>query len=366
MDNGAASTLKYMDIVNWANIQIASGVFQPGEKLLTEAKLGSKFSCSRQTVRRALEILEQNGKVTSIQGSGTYVTENVALPGQGTDRNKTPSYTIGTVFAFMDNYIFPNIMKGIEGVFTKKGYAVQLALTDNSVSKEASALRFMLARPLDGLIVEPTRSALPCTNLNFYQTAMERGIPVVFIDSYYPELAIPYVALDDARAGYIATRHLLDMGHRNISGIFPYSNRQGHLRYQGYVKALTERGIPVKESHITWYSRETMNQSLHSPLMLDILTECTAVLCFNDWIAVQIKDVLRKNNKSIPDDVSVIGIDDSELARHTGLTSIIHPAWQLGETAASLLLGKINGNKVSSVLLPPALVERSSVKKIVT
>ncbi len=358
-----ANALKYMDIVEWTMEQISAGAFKPKDKFLSEAALGERFACSRQTVRRALEVLEQQGHITRYQGSGTYISP--IKPQVSRPLGKGELFkTVGLVSTYIDNYIFPSIIRGIEGVFSASNFAVQLVSTNNLVAGETRALQMMLERQLDGLIVEPTRSAFPCINLDLYRTITERGVPLVFIDSFYPELTSPYVALDDERAGYEGTRHLINMGHRNISGIFPHSHRQGHLRYLGYVKAHAEQGIPLQDDLVCWYSRENMKQIFQSQQFLEQLSRSTAALCYNDWVALMIIDFLKQNGKSVPKDLSLIGIDNSELARISNLTSIAHPAEQLGEAAAKLLLSMIDGSEGKNILFPPQLILRDSVRQM--
>jgi len=357
------STPKYMDIVDWTIEQIAAGTFQPKNKFLSEAALGVKFSCSRQTVRRALEVLEQQGHITRVRGSGTYISQGRVLAVRQPSGDREPSMTVGIISTYLDDYIFPSLIRGIEAVLSADGYAVQLASTNNMTSAEARTLKLMLERRVDGLIVIPTRSGLPCVNLNLYQTIIQEGIPLLFIDSFYPELSVPYVSLDDVQAGYIAAQHLIGMGHRNIAGIFSHINRQGHLRYLGYVKALNEQGIPVQDDNIFWYSKETALQMLQGNQLWERLSTCTAALCFNDHMALMLIDLLRKRGKSVPDDLSVVGIDNCELAKISSLTSVIHPSEQLGEAAAKQLLLMINGSEGKTILFPPQLKIRSSVRK---
>lgn len=359
-----ASAPKYMDIVDWAMEQITAGAFKPKERFLSESALGERFACSRQTVRRALEVLEKRGQISRFQGSGTFISHGTASPDHALTGSAEPSMTIGLVSTYMDNFIFPSIIRGLEGVLSEGGYALELLCTHNLVSGETRALQFMMERRLDGLIVEPTRSALPCVNTDLYRTFAQRGIPLVFIDSFYPELSVPYVALDDEKAGYEATRYLLNMGHRSISSVFPHSHRQAHLRYLGYVKAHTEMGIPLQDNLVCWHSRENMHQTLYGQHFLDQLKKSTAVLCYNDQTALIIMDILDKNGMRMPEDISVVGIDNSEAARITSLTSVAHPAEQLGEAAARLLIAMINGQEGNSILFPPKLHMRQSVLKI--
>lgn len=358
------NTLKYMDIVDWTKEQIAVGAFQPRKKFFSENKLGEIFGYSRQTVRRALEELEQMGYITRIKGSGTYISESLPTSGNQPFVHETASKVIGVISTHLDAYIFPTIIQGIENVLNTDGYTTLLTSTKNLVEGEIRALQIMQERPLDGLIVEPTKSGLPCINLDFYQRIAERGIPIVFIDSFYPELSAPYVSLDDEEAGYAAVKHLLSMGHRDIAGIFTHSDRQGHLRYKGYVRALTEQGMPIRDDHIFWYSKENMLQILYSTELWDGLTDCTAALCYNDSLAIMLINLIRQKGKRVPEDFSVVGIDNSELAETNSLTSIIHPAKELGEAAANLLLSMIKGAEGKNILFPPQLVTRGTVKKM--
>ena len=348
---------KYMEIVSWTIEQIKAGLFLPGARFLTEAQLTDRFSCSRQTVRRALEVLEQQGQVTRVQGSGTFIAEDDSPLASQRQR----SMTVGMIFTYMDTYIFPSIVRGAGDALVKEGYSMQLLWTDNTVTGESAALRMMMEKKLDGLIVEPTRSALPCANIELYHMLAERGTPVIFIDSYYPELSIPHVALDDIQAGWIATTHLIEKGHRRIACILPHTNRQGHLRYLGHVKALREHALAIKEEDILWYSKENMDQLLSAGQLLDVLSPYSALLCYNDTIALQVMETLTKNGIHVPDQISIIGIDDSQAARYTHLTSIAHPASKLGEAAARLLMSMIDGKEGKSVLFAPHLVQRSTV-----
>ena len=97
----------------------------------------------------------------------------------------------------------------------------QISITNNSVDKERFILKSILDKKrVDGIIAEPTKSGLPNPNLDLYRQIMEQGIPVIFINSYYPELKAPHVSLDDKIAGKMATKYLIQCGHREIAAIF--------------------------------------------------------------------------------------------------------------------------------------------------
>lgn len=356
------SSLKYMDIVDWAKEQIAIGAFQHKKKFFSESKLGEIFGFSRQTVRRALDELEQMGYITRVRGSGTYITDNQLITEPKTLVKEKSSMVVGIVSTHLDAYIFPSIIEGIESVLSAGGYTTLLTSTKNLIEGEIRALQLMLERRLDGLIVGATKSGLPSINTALYRTISQKGIPIVFVDSFYPDLTAPYVALDDYEAGYVAVQHLIKKGHRDIAGIFTHSDIQGHLRYKGFMRGLMENGISIRDDRIIWYSKENMLQILYSEDLWESLSTCTAALCYNDSLAIMLMNLLKQKGKRVPEDISVVGIDNSELAQIHSLTSIAHPGEQLGKAAARLLLSMINGVEGKNILFPAQLVERSTVR----
>lgn len=360
-----AKTPKYMEIVIWTMKQMESGAFLPEDKFLSETALGEKFKFSRQTVRRALEVLEQQGSINRVHGSGTYISSKTSKQQIGTIKDNKTIKVVGLISTYMDNYIFPNIVRGIQEVMSQNGYILQLASTNNLVSGETKALELMVKNGIDALIVNPTRSALPCVNIDLYNSIIEKGIPLLFIDSFYPSLTCPYVALDDVMVGYVATNHLIKKGHRNILGVFPHSHRQGHLRYLGYTKALIENNIDVVDDNICWYAKADKHELMHRHQLTDFIDKCSAALCFNDRVALNLIEMLEEQNKNVPEDISVMGIDDSELAQICSITTIVHPAKKVGIKAAEMIVSMINGVKCETYLFPPKLIERDSVKQLV-
>ncbi len=107
---------KYMSIVNWTIAQVSEGNFLPGARFLSEHQLTQRFSCSRQTVRRALEVLEQRGVVKRIQGSGTFISDSAQYPTSDQPR----SMTVGLIVTYMDTYIFPPLSEAKEMCLASK------------------------------------------------------------------------------------------------------------------------------------------------------------------------------------------------------------------------------------------------------
>ena len=353
---------KYEQIVGWVNEQIQNGTLIRGDRLPSENELMERFGVSRQTVRRALEELTESGSVEGRRGSGTYVTANTR---RYTDRE----VRIAVMLTYVDTYIFPAIIKGIESVLTPEGCTMQIVMTDNAVEKERMLLKeFIRTQSVDGIIAETVKSGLPNPNLNLYRELEKMGIPVLFVNSFYTDLDIPHVSMDDRMAGYLAARHLIECGHRRIGGIFKADDGQGHLRYAGYMDALMENDIKVRGGQVIWVDSEQLkNMEEESAGFQKRLKGCTACACYNDETAYKLVRICQTAGKCVPEDISIIGIDNSALAQFcpVPLTSLENPAEELGRTAAEMMTGRILRNeKMESREFEPELVMRSSVRVV--
>lgn len=330
---------KYQVLVNWVREHVNSSELMPGERLKSENELAAEFGMSRQTVRHALSILEQESIIECRQGSGNYVS-NVSL------NRKTGSKNVVIISTYLNAYIFPNIIEGMEEVLSEAGYSVQIAFTHNKVENERNVLNKILTEmSVDGIIVEPTKSGLPNPNLHIYEEISRRGIPTVFFNSYYPGLKLPHVSMDDEKAGYLAAKQLLELGHKRIGGIFKSDDGQGPKRYQGYQNALMKAGVKVREEHIIWIDTEDQRTIIKDDRrILRRLKGCTGCVTYNDTVAFDLETICQKHGIRIPEELSVVSIDNSELAKlcEVPLTSVIHPMSRLGAKAAENLIGLIH------------------------
>ena len=354
---------KYERIVSWVQTEIENGALSRGDKLPSENELMERFRVSRQTVRRAMEELTEKGIVEGRRGSGTYVTVNTRRYAAGKE------IRIAVMLTYVDTYIFPSIIKGIESVLSSEGCTLQIAMTDNAVEKERMLLKeFIHTQSVDGIIAETVKSALPNPNMELYREIENMGIPVLFVNSYYKELDIPHISMDDRKAGYLAAKHLAECGHTRIGGIFKADDGQGHLRYAGYTDALMEQEIKIRGDQVIWIdSEELRTMEEESAKFLKRLKGCTACVCYNDETAYKIVEIFRKAGHRVPEDLSVVGIDNSGLAKFcpVPLTSVENPVEKLGRTAAERMTWKIFRNEeMETVEFEPQLIMRNSVQVI--
>ncbi|MDR1536784.1 MAG: GntR family transcriptional regulator [Clostridiales bacterium] len=356
---------KYTAIIEWAKESIIDRGLISGDRFFSETELCEIHNVSRQTVRQALAILEREGIILRRQGSGTFV--------QAQSRHSDEkTVTVGLISTYFSDYIFPSIITGIEQVLKKNHINLQISTTHNQVTEEARALRAMLSQDIDGLIVEPSQSGLPSLNAEIYNEIRLRNIPLVFFNAKYPESSFPYVAMDDITAGRIAADHLIACRHRKISAIFLLDDIQGHLRYKGFMKSLLASGVSAPENRVMWFSSQDRDEimSVYEKKLLNLLADSTGIVCYNDYLAVELLEFCKQHGINVPVDVSIVGIDDAKRAGicEVPLTTVQHPKQELGKKVAEVLLQLIaNPNEeIADVIFEPKLVERASVKLIPT
>lgn len=356
------ATPKYLELVKWINDQIQEKKLIPGQKMYSENELKEMFGVSRQTVRHAISVLEQDGMIRRIQGSGTYINDSRLA-------NLAKRMRVSVVTTYVDGYIFPRTIQGIENVLLEAGYSVQIAFTNNQNGREKTILEDIISRDeVAGLIVETTKSGLPNPNLHLYQEIRKRRIPVIFINSYYPQLKIPHVSINDHMAGWKMTKHMIAMGHRKIGGIFKLDDGQGRLRYSGYMDAMLDAGLEIDDTRILWIDTEDVKHLDKLTMkIMDRLKDCTGVFCYNDEVAFSLVDIFKKAGMRVPQDISIVGVDDSELAvlGDVAITSAPHPMENLGKKAAENLLRMIKDPVFdANYEFDVDIVQRNSVKRL--
>lgn len=338
----AESETKYQKLKAWIKENIDNGTFKPGDKLTSEPELVTMFGISRQTVRHATGDLVKQGLLIRKKGSGTYITETAFTP--VVFREKTMN--IAVISTFYESYIFPSILKGIEEVLSENGYTMQVSFTNNQIAREAQILKNLLEKDnIDAVIIEPAKSALPNPNLHYYEEIIRRGIQVICFNAEYPGLKVPCVRIDDQAIAKKATDLLISLGHKDIAGIFKSDDGQGKLRYAGYMEALLEHDCILNQNHILWLDTPmASDMSAYADYIFTRISDCQAVVCYNDQIAYQLIDLALKRGIKIPEELSVVGIDDAYLASisRVPITSFPHPKEELGKTVAANLIQLIN------------------------
>ena len=354
---------KYQFIIDDIKSNILSGVYNVGEQIPTESALQEQYQVSRQTVRKAILELSNEGFLRSEKGSGTYVSNQYRSKSNGNSNNKI----IGVITTYISDYIFPSIIRGIEGRLNEDNYSLLLASTNNDVAQEKKALEMMLSYGVDGLIVEPTKSNLYNPNIAYYLTFKEQDVPFIMINAYYEELEVPFFCLDDVQSSYLATKELISKGHKKIGIISKMDDLQGKYRMKGYIKALGEAKLRFQPEQVLSFDTESkQNLSVNiKNFLIENRDVLTAIVCYNDEVGLEVVNVCRQLDISIPDELSIIGQDNSYIAKNANikLTTLTHPQEQMGRDAADWVIKKLQGKKdlPTTTYYQPVLIEGETV-----
>lgn len=340
------------EIMGW----IRTGQLKPHQKLPSEHQLIARYKISRHTVRQALDQLTQEGWLYKEQGKGTFA--NVYPAEQALKQ-------IAVVTTYISDYIFPFIIRGMEEHLREQGYGLLLYSTNNDLEKEKECLEAILKLKPAGVIVEPTKSALVNPNLPLYEQLKQQKIPLIMINSFYESLPTEALLLDDYQVGYQAATYLLELGHQHLLGLFKGDDLQGIRRREGFLQALAEQPQPLPSIHIGEFATENRDEypgRWVKDKIMNSRPRPTAIVCYNDQISMQVVQSIRELKLEIPEDISIIGCDNSPLATtsEVKLTTFTHPKNEMGTMAARLIIYQIEKgrNHSSSVPLINSLSER--------
>ncbi len=268
--------------------------------------------------------------------------------------------TIGVILPFFTNPSYVERLRGIESILWETQYDLVLFNADTSVRRDVYFREAPRRERVDGLLIithTPTDE-----DVQRFQVA---GVPVVLIDSCHSELS--YVAIDDVEAGYQATRYLIELGHRKIGFISDFLEtslnfRPVRDRHLGYYQALAEAEIPYRAS----YHKQGMHGRLEArELARELLTQPdppTAVFAYSDTQAIGVLEAARDLRLEVPQNLSVIGFDDIEVAEYWHLTTIHQPLHDSGVKGCQILLDTMEHStfKTQQLTLPTQLVIRGT------
>ncbi len=315
--------------------------------------LNGKESISEETKLRVHKAMEKLNYIPNLSARG-LVKNTSKLIGV-----VIPQTEPGSTLLF-NNSFYSEIMSSIEYYARIQGYHVLISATD------ANESYFKLAkqRNLDGIIII---GAYPDC---FFMDIKKTQIPIVIIDSYFEDHYFHSIQINDRYGGYIATKHLLDKGHRRI-GIFTGCIKEGGVvkkRYDGYVDALKEYGLPVKQTDIFEGTVDFDSGLKLAKNLLDKKSDITAVFCIADILAIGAMKEFHNRGVRIPEDISIMGFDDLVISRYVSpsLSTIHQNIEEKGESAVRLLLNSMNGAQSGKqeLILPISLIERDSVKQL--
>lgn len=268
--------------------------------------------------------------------------------------------TLGFLLPTIANPFYPEIAEAIERTANQHGYQMLLCNTLYDSALGQQHLDRLVSRWVDGIIIMGSSMDISAVSAQF-----QRGLPTVLCDWQEDEAVgedIPQVSVDFRTAGKLAAQHLLDLGHRQLAIIV--DEPQQTLRLKGFRVTLQTAGIflaqeMIQQGHSTLESGYAAAQQL-----LALPTRPTAIFATTDWMALGAIEAALDAGLRVPQDLSVIGLDDIVVSAHIRppLTTVAVPKFQLAKEATELLFGLINevSELTLSRLIEPALVVRQS------
>lgn len=249
------------------------------------------------------------------------------------------THTLGMMIPNNSNPYFAEIIQGIEDESFKLGYNIILCNSYDDPKKQAAYTRVLMEKRIDGLILVSSGSD---EELN--QLLNDEGIPKVLVDREVPGLIADFIEADHEQGGYLATKYLIDLGHRNIACVAgPQNLLLSSDRVHGYRRALQEAGIPLRDDFLT-YSDFTSEGGFNAMQQLLALPQRpSAIFLSNDLMAIGGLCAAQQAGVRIPEQLSIMGYDDIALASFSTprLTTIAQPKYEIGVLTAQVMVARI-------------------------
>lgn len=252
------------------------------------------------------------------------------------------TYAIGVIVPDSADPFYAEVIRGIEDTSFERGYTITLCNSDGDLEKERLYTNMLTERRVDGVLF----FAASNQSRKHLQVVLERRVPLVVVDRHIPDIEIDTVLIDNTLGGQLATRHLIELGHRRIACISgPLDIMVSLERVAGFRKALQENGLPLDETLIvvgdgfSYQAGFTAAQNL-----LAMSRPPTAIFACNDMLAIGAINAAAAAQWQVPTNLSVVGFDDLRVAAYATppLTTIAQPKYEMGTISTIMLLERIN------------------------
>ena len=311
-------------------------------KSITIKELALRAGVSHSTVSRALNNHPALSRET-IERIQQLARELQYVPSHSARSLKTNrSYILGVIVHRIADPFYSEVLGGIQNSAHQFQYSMFVSTFESDVERQASLIQSMFGRQADALIIgDSFFTAEHVTELGIH-------VPTVYIHNRATEILPHSIYHDDVNATRELTQHLLDLGHRRIA--FGGNERGGLLhqqRHAGVVAELKDAGLDLPEEYDLLAPNGQMSSGAGlAKQLLSMPDRPTAMICFNDMLAIGVMQTLQQANIRIPEDISVTGFDNLPLAEFTypALTTYCQPSWELGQMAARVALHLLGEN----------------------
>lgn len=354
----------YLRVARMLRERIEQHAYRHEEFLPSERELAQELAVSRQTVRLAIETLRTEGLVLPEQGRGNRILR--AELHETAVVSSDQFQLIALIIYGLSREGSAGIVQGCQAAVSDEGFHLILCETARDTKRraenEASHLRTLIDKGIQGILLytEPTDR-----NRSLLEEALERGVHLVQVDRFLPDLPCDYVGVDNVAAAQRMTEHLLSLGKKRVAFLStrpePSSCRE---RVAGYRLALSN-STGSERPLVAHCGGAEDDPACVVRRWLSLPEPPDAIFAANDSLALIVMQTLREVGVRVPEDISVVGFDDHYAAAHVfpSLTTVHQPFDALGETAAQLLVDRMTGRYRGAprrVMLPTQIVVRRS------
>jgi DNA-binding LacI/PurR family transcriptional regulator len=336
-------------------------VEMPGLAEIAEAAGVSVSTVSRVLNRRAGVNEQTRRKVLQVLVEKPYTPRGLgALQRTG---------VLGLLVPELSNPVFPAFAEALETRAARRGYSSVLCNTRSASMREEEYVRMLLARGVEGMVFVSPESTDAAASHDHYRQLKDEGVHMVFVNGGMPSLDVPDVCVDEQAAGYLATRHLLELGHTRIGFVCgPARSMPSRLKAAGWELALEEARLAHDPALIAHAPYGAAGGAAAAARLLEGPHPPTAVICSSDLMALGAISEAQHRGLSVPRDLSVVGFDDITLASYCtpALTTLAQPIAEIARAAIDDLLADLEGRGESagptahSRVFRPRLVARDS------
>ncbi|NCD71003.1 LacI family DNA-binding transcriptional regulator [Mucilaginibacter agri] len=339
-----------------------------GEKDVTIYDIADKLNISAATVSRALKDHPRVNKNTKKLIVKTAEEMGYLSNSFASNLRKKSSNIIGLIVPRLNSNFMADVIAGIEKVLNNNNYNLFISQSLETMTKEIANANAMLVNRVDGLLVS---LAYDTTNIDHFDPFIKRQVPVIFFDRVFESDSCPQIYIDNQKAAYEVTSHLIKQGCKRVMHITASQLRNVYAdRLAGYKKALEDNAIKFDESLviINDLSREAGIQAAQQ--ILDMPNKPDGIFVANDSCAVSCMQTLIKAGINIPHDIAVAGFNNDPMTCviEPNLTTVNYKGYEMGEVAAKLVIDRlVNKNEfhpAHGVILRSELIVRESSTRI--
>lgn len=279
---------------------------------------------------------------------------------------KQKTNTIGVIVPRLNSYIMSTVLAGMEKVANEEGFNLIISQSLESQKKEITNAKTMFSSRVDGLLVSV---AFDTDSFEHFQPFIKKNIPLIFFDRIFENSECPDIVIDNTKAGYEATVHLIEQGRKQILHVTGNLKRNVYAdRLRGYQQALAEYDIPYQDD-LVWVTNLNIDAGNEVAQRIKALTKRPdGLFVTSDLCAVSCIAALKELNIDIPKDISIVGFNNDPVSQVISpkLTTIHYPAKEMGEIAVKSMINHLKGNlnldSTNTITLRSQLIIRDSSK----